>query len=391
MFIAYFLILNLYGCSFSKRGIMDFGEINSGDFTEEIVFEDQLNLIILPVTINGNSYRFLFDTGAPNVISPELQEAWQFKKIGNSTIRDSQGESKKVQYVRLGKLNIGPVEFLNSAACIIDFKANPVLSCLDLDGIIGSNLMQFCTWRVDYSSNTIVITNQPEQLSYSSSYAEIKFKTNMQHAIKIDYKTSNATIKNLKIDYGSTGYLNVPDNIYQVLKEKGDLSEPITEVGFAQGGIFGLLETDSFEISVLETGKIGDFDFGKIELKSGGKGLLGTRILKNYIVTMNWPNGTIGFENINSEIELLRNKFGLSPTFLDGNVIIKSIIIDGAAHKAGLSPGMIIKSINDFSFEQIDGLCNYVLDEKRNNTDTVNISVQLEDGPKNFELVAENN
>jgi hypothetical protein len=365
---------------------MNIGELNNQGFTEEIMFEDALNLIILPVTINGKTYRFLFDTGAPNVISPELQQQWQFKKIGKSSIKDSQGKSKKVQYVKLDKLNIGPVDFFNTAACIIDFKANPVLSCLDLDGIIGSNLMQFCTWQVDYSRNTIVISNEPERLSYSSSYSETQFKTNMQHAIKIDYKTHNATIKNLKIDYGSTGYLNVPDEIYYVLKEKGELADPKTEVGFTQSGIFGVLEADTFEISVIQSGEIGDFHFGKIEILSGGKGLLGTKLLKNYIVTMNWPNGTIGFENLNTEIEFVRNRFGFSPTFLDGIVIVKSVIIDGPAYNAGLRPGMIIHSLDDFSLENINEFCSFILSLNKNKEDKVNIIIDQAGTLKTYEI-----
>ena len=193
--IGYF---NLFGCSFSKKGVMDIGEVKNQHFTEKVSFEEQLNLIILPVELNGKTYRFLFDTGAPNVISPELQQQWQFKKIAKNSIRDSQGKSKKVQYVKLDELRIGGVDFLNTAACVIDFKANPVLGCLELDGIIGSNLMQFCTWRVDYSNNELTITNQPELLPYSSTYSEYQFKTTSQHDIKIDYKTPNATIKNFK-------------------------------------------------------------------------------------------------------------------------------------------------------------------------------------------------
>ena len=167
---------------------------------------------------------------------------------------------------------------------------------MDLDGIIGSNLMRLCVWRVDYSKNTLLLTNQPEKLSNSLSYLETQFKTDRQHNIKIDFKTQHATIKNLKIDYGSTGYINVPNKVYNVLMERGDLGDPLTEVGYRQGGIFGEIESDTIEIGVVESGKIDSFDFGKVEILSSGKGLLGTKILKNYIVTMDWSNRTIGFD-----------------------------------------------------------------------------------------------
>ena len=178
----------------------------------------------------------------------------------------------------------------------------------------------------------------------------------------------------------------MPDNIFQVLTERGDLTDLKKEVGFSQSGIFGVLEKDSIEIGVLYSGKIGDFNFGKLELKSGGKGLLGTKLLKNYLVTMNWPAGTIGFEDLDSEIEFIQNKYGFSPTFHDGNVIVKSVIIDGPAFNAGVHPGMIIKSIDHYSFEGIDGFCDFVLDLKEYENNRILMTVDQNGVMSKYEI-----
>ena len=367
--------------------MMDIGELNKSSFTEKVVFETRLNLIILPVSINGKSFRFLFDTGAPNVISPELQSQFQFKKIAKNTTKDSQGNSQKVQYVKIDVIKIGEINFLNTAACVIDFKANPALSCLDLDGIIGSNLMRFCTWRVNYGEKIITITDQPDQLPYSADYEELRFEKDNQHGIKIDFKTPNATIQNLKIDYGSTGYISGPDRVYKVLNERGDLVDQVVQVGFNQSGIFGILKVDTTKIAVLENGKIGAFEIGEIEFSNGGKGLLGTKLLKNYIVTMNWPKGTIGFETAGGVIKLERNKFGFSPTFDNGNVIVKSVIIDSPAHKAGLMPGMVIKSLDDYIFNNIDQFCDFVNAENRfKNDKKVEMNVDINGEIKDLKI-----
>jgi hypothetical protein len=344
---------------------MNSGKLGYKYFVETVTFDNPLNLVIIPVSINGTTYRFLFDTGAPNVISGELQQKYQFKSMAKKSIRDSEGKSQKVKYIRLDSVQIGNINFLNTAAFVTDLKANPVLDCLDLDGIIGSNLMRFCAWRVDYSNKILTLTDQPDRLQYSSGYYEISFQSDAQHSIKIDFKTPNAIIKNLKIDYGSTGSIGVPNKIYKVLKERGDLSDAQTEVGYTQSGIFGDFLVDTTESSVIQFGNFGDFKIGKTEIENGGKGLLGTSILKNYIVTMNWQNRTIGFESTDAEIELERNTFGFSPAFHNEKTLVKSVVVDGPAFKAGLQPGMIIQSIDEFNVENLEGFCEYVLADKK--------------------------
>jgi Aspartyl protease len=369
---------------------MDSGKLEQKDFTETIRFDDPLDLVIIPVSINGTIYRFLFDTGAPNVISVELQQKYRFESITKKSIRDSEGKTQKVRYIKLDSVLIGNIKFQNTAAFITDLKANPVLDCLDLDGIIGSNLMRFCTWQVDYSSRTLVLTDQPEQLSYSSNYHEISFHLDDQHSIKIDFKTPNAKIKNLKIDYGSTGSIGVPNKVYKVLKERGDLSEQQIEVGFTQSGIFGDFLVDTTESSVIQFGHFGDFKIGKTEIENDGKGLLGTSILKNYIVTMNWQNRTIGFDETGGEIEFERNTFGFSPTFNNEKTIVKSVIVEGPAFKAGLQPGMQIQSIDEFSVEDLEGFCEYVLAD-RSQRDTLFVKAIKNDILETFRVVSNKN
>lgn len=366
---------------------MNNGAVGDQHFTETIAFENPLNLVIIPVNIRGEIFRFLFDTGAPNAISVELQQKFLFDEIDKRSIRDSQGKTKKVKYVELDTISLGAIDFMETAAFIVDFKANPVLDCLDLDGILGSNLMRFCTWRVDYSNKTLVFTNQPEKLPYSADYRETSFKTNEQHAIRIDFKVGKTTIKNLKIDYGSTSSVSVPSKAYKTLKDNGYLTDPMTEVGFSQSGIFGEFVADTTEYGVINSGKIDAYDFGKVEIKNGEKSLFGSGVLKNYVVTMNWPKRTIGFEKLQIEPPFVRNRFGLSPAFYNENVIVKSIIVNGPAHNSGLTPGMIIKAIDDFEFEGIEDFCSYILRNTKSKH-SIFIQVDLQGSLKSFEIKA---
>src|SRR5690554_2731746 len=89
--ILILLLLFTVACTnFSK--IYNSGSITSSNYYSEVIYETRLDLIILPVQIRGETYQFLFDTGAPNVISNELSEILQVKasasEIGRASCRE---------------------------------------------------------------------------------------------------------------------------------------------------------------------------------------------------------------------------------------------------------------------------------------------------------------
>ena len=69
----------LSGC---HHFIMRSGDITFKKEVTEIPFEYRLGLPIINVTINGESYDFLFDTGASNIISQELSKKINAKTKG---------------------------------------------------------------------------------------------------------------------------------------------------------------------------------------------------------------------------------------------------------------------------------------------------------------------
>ena len=60
-----------------------------------------MKLIILEVEMGGEPRRFLFDTGAPMVVSEELAEEFDMKVITKSYVKDSNGERKRQDYVKM--------------------------------------------------------------------------------------------------------------------------------------------------------------------------------------------------------------------------------------------------------------------------------------------------
>jgi hypothetical protein len=75
-------LLFMFTCGKIKAQESTFGQgkIQSKQYYEEIDFELLHDKIVLPVTINNKVYKFLLDTGAPNVISERLIKEIKSKK-----------------------------------------------------------------------------------------------------------------------------------------------------------------------------------------------------------------------------------------------------------------------------------------------------------------------
>jgi hypothetical protein len=54
---------------------------------------------------------------------------------------------------------VGGVAFYNQSCIVVDFDKNPKLKCMQLDGILGSNTMRFCNWRIDFYKQEIGFSN----------------------------------------------------------------------------------------------------------------------------------------------------------------------------------------------------------------------------------------
>ena len=70
------------------------GALQREAFLTQIPMTIKNDLIFLAVTIGGQPFNFLLDTGAPNVITTEVAETLNLKKKKYGRVGDSQGGKK---------------------------------------------------------------------------------------------------------------------------------------------------------------------------------------------------------------------------------------------------------------------------------------------------------
>lgn len=141
------------------------GSVQQERFSDTINFQSLNNWVIVDVVIRNELYHFILDSGAPTAVSKDLARKLRLKAINNITIADAAGKAATRPLYRLPDLVIGNTTFQNEGGFSNDFSQMNQLSCFQIDGIIGSNLMRKCNWLIDFPKRHLVVSDMPLSIS----------------------------------------------------------------------------------------------------------------------------------------------------------------------------------------------------------------------------------
>ena len=352
------LVIILASCSKPWQETIRYGDLSNSSFSETIPFENKLGLAIVKVKIGQESYDFLFDTGAPLTVSNKLHERFKYKVLSSGGFRDSENQRTTVEYVEVPSLFIGNQEFINQTAVVTNFENNPLIKCLEIDGIIGSNLMRYCNWTIDFSEQSMTLFTQPPVFDSSRQF-ELPFKASNQYDAKIDFNIGKAKLSNIKLDYGSNGAISVPNKIYNTLVERGIVETIAIRRGFSQSGLFGDAVVKDKAYAISDSVLLGDLHQSDVVIRSGGSGLLGTKILSKHQVTIDWDQRRLIFEPHPIENDDVKT-FGV-PLSINSKdeVYVLSVIENSEAWKKGIRGGQLVKWLGSIEFNTNEDYCEY--------------------------------
>ncbi len=353
------LLIAITGCSIKWTDAIRYGSIARQEFKETIDIDIRRGLIFVPVRIDGKEYRFLFDSGAPLSISDELQKENDFKIISKGSIRDSDHNQKKVLWAQIDTLEIGEVSFMNQSAFIGNFEANPILKCMEIDGIIGSNLMRQCHWTIDQKNESLTLSSTIDTTALQDQI-KIPFKSNYQYSVFLDLKIGSATVSNVLMDYGSNGSVSLSHEIFATLEERNIIENPLIETGVKQSGIIGDPTPIRRKISYSDSVGMGSSTIPKVMLQTGKTTSIGNDLLSRYVVTIDWDNKNLYLAKTDKVSRLNRPagfKLGYSE---DSGIYVQSVIENSNAYNAGVRPNMKATKIDTLDFEKSHDFCDYI-------------------------------
>ncbi|TQI71093.1 aspartyl protease [Gramella sp. Hel_I_59] len=301
IYLIIFILLN--SCSLNKAAkYLKEGKTEQENFTNTLPFDLKKGWIIVPVEIENKTYRFILDTGTPTLVSKELAQSLNMKAIDSVDAYDVYNKGQKNKYTRIENIKIGKTDFVGTAALINDFNATAIWASLNVDGFIGSNLMQHAIWDIDFKQKQITITDNESNLDLPDDLIENKMFIGVAGLPSIACKINGERIWNFPVDLGYNGGIVMPFSDFEKQIENGQISD------FKKSDTQGIIGVYGKQNSSREsyTGIIDEIEFGNFTIKNEKvyseqylSKIFGLDFFKNYRVILNWNS---------KKIKLIENK-----------------------------------------------------------------------------------
>lgn len=361
------VVLIFTSCGSVNKRLLQGGSVGQEVFYEKIPFVFEYNLPFVEVDIEGTTYRFLFDTGAPTVISYELMNKLQIKSRSKVHINDSQGNSKKERMVKIPEIRLGNVVFHNIGAAVVDLNHTFEIKCLKIDGILGANQMSKAIWEINYATQEITVTNDLSNLDLTSVDHTLHFRTPSTQKTPKVKATIGDTPYFLTYDTGSNNYLELPIRRY---RDTIRTMPHTTTFGGSSAGVYGISKADTLlqaklPLLLLDTTKFAN----QIVSFNHTSAIIGNRFLKNFTTILDWNTRIIYLKKVsNPDMDFLET-FGVKYRYHEGKFIVKEISLD-VGHNIQL--GDVIHSINDLNLLNITETeaCDYLFNSPLGQAET---------------------
>lgn len=352
------------------------GTINK-DFFEVLPYENNNDKIIVNAEINGKKRRFLWDTGSTTIISEGLFRELKSKVIQKQLVLDIFKNKDTLVVVSLNELKLGSVIFNSIPASVMKFSQD-WFKCLNVEGIIGSNMLRNSIVQISSKDNTITITDNQKKITLNKNSAS-KMKLDKSSNPFIQIVTNEIPLEVL-FDSGNNAFFSLSNGLFNNIV-KGEKNNPFEIISTGIGSnAFGLLgsenNTERYRLNVplLKINK-GKFVNAIVETSNTIQSNIGAELLKYGIVTLDYLNKKFYFEPFESEVNLKEKKWPISPTVANGQLAVG--VIWGEL-KGQINLGDKIISIDSTNYENWD-ICNLLV-LKLTDKDKANLTLKDKSG-----------
>lgn len=364
-------------CAFRALKTISNAELSNTVYeNEDIDYNEAFGLAIIPVTIEGVKYNFVYDTGAQTtVISSKLSKKIVFDKRGSISTSDAKDSSQELAFGTISSIYLGSLHYTNVGVIVNDFSSNPQFSCMAIDGILGANILNLNNWKVNFTDRCFRISNIANELNLPMERKTIPFskKRGMPY---VEFKINDTTRIDFMIDLGKN------NDVISVSNET-KLNVPqlnTSAIGYSGFGMFGKSEIDTtryYKVN-LSNSSI-SFSDVLVSQSKENKSLIGIGFLQKHykFVVFDYKNNLIHlFEKQNNSDRYFIN--GISPMLLNNEtIVIGSKNVNFASALDEINLGDTIVGVNNVSFENNNSSCE-LLDEiwkSKKNQESITLKV----------------
>jgi len=339
----------------AQRFTYNSGSSINKNYYEEIPYETVSGKIFITVEVNGKKRKFLFDTGAPVQITPELYTELKLSFTRRTYVTDANGATDSVNVVSVPQIKINSLLFTGVPALV---SGADIYKCMDIDGVIGSNLVYKSIVRIDPARHIITLTDDEKRLHLEKkNYATMVTDMWQGFPFVVVWLPGKKQTFLAGFDTGDSGLLAITETEMNRFSKKNVFKKESAGYGAGHRGIFGLQKYDSTYRLKFPVLSIGGYEFNNVTTETNKTNLtrLGTKILDYGTVTLDFIHHRIYFEPNRDKIDLDEKQWPLQP-IIDSNKLEVGVVWQALNGQA--SPGEQIIAIDDVPCLIVD-LCDY--------------------------------
>lgn len=338
-----FVLLLVLSCG-SLDKILNSGIVNATNYKEVIPFNYDNNFALVDVSINGKTYKFLVDTGAPTCISSAIYEDLNIERADYILVQDSQGQTNGQDVVILPEIKLGKLTYNNVGAVVVDLSDVFEFKCMGIDGIIGANQMAKSYWKFDYDKKEITITDQLSSYDLSSYTDTLSFVVSEQ---KTPYIKGHVNGKKTLFTYdtGFAGHIDINKNIDTFENAAG-----FTNYGNSSLGLYDAIDSTSYRTIKVDSVRIGNVAMGSqvVDLDHGS--LIGNDFMNKHEVVLDWTSQKMYLKKLKEFEKATSSAFGFKFRVKENKAVVTGLIKEIPLE---LKIGDVILSINDFNLRDL--------------------------------------
>ena len=366
-------------------------KLRNKNVSEKIYFRFYEDLVVIPVTINGKTYNFIFDTGAMTVFSDSLAKSLNPTTSVSFPATDADKTEKTIDFYCTDNVQIGSLYFDNVGYGIVNLDAFEKRLCMRIDGLLGVNIFKLLNWEIDFSNKIISVSNKP--FSADNYGMEIPFRESFGGRTPEIRMDMGKYYFYATLDMGNNDLIQIQDSIFFTHRESSYLKYAKGE-GKSSETLFNDEIPQNEYISEIDSLYMGNNLIVKemVCISPSTMILIGNSFLKKYgKIAINWKQRKIflGKKDENNAID--NDKFReFIPDLQDDKLIVCFIWENTDAYKKGIRIGDQIISINGISTEKINNSKWCEIDEEIKDLDNYNMELLNSAGEKinvNFKKV----
>jgi len=197
-----FLAFSLGSCitmnKFSK-GKLQKSQVESYSFP----FQSIDGIIVLDVTVNGVTGKFMLDNGFSLCAIDERFAAKAnvaFNRTGS--VKDANSNNIRLAETKINSISVGPFELKNSF--VNELNTQLFLPCDSIDGVLGASFINRLNWKVDFENKLATISTK--EFEIDGVYIPLKFgRNNIAYA---EFEINDKSIKTM-VDFGYQGHFQI--------------------------------------------------------------------------------------------------------------------------------------------------------------------------------------